>query len=307
MPDFVECASGLLFPEGPIAMLDGSVVLVEIRRGTLSRVDTNGVVEVVADLGGGPNGAAIGPDGRCYVCNNGGFEWMQIGDNFIPGEQPDDYSGGRIEVVDLATGKSEVLYSECNGIPLRGPNDIVFDRSGGFYFTDLGKTRKRAIDRGAVYYAMPDGSSIREVRFPVTTPNGVGLSPAEDVLYVAETTTSRLLGYPIVSPGELAPVPEWEALVAGFSNFQLFDSLGVDAAGNVCVATLVNGGITIISPDGKNTKHVATGDPMTTNICFGGDGLRTAYITCSMSGRLVRCEWETPGHPLNFLNVDPQV
>jgi len=196
-----------------------------------------------------------------------------------------------------------VLYRECDGIPLRGPNDIVFDREGGFYFSDLGKTRGRELDRGAVYYAQPDGSSIREVRFPVMTPNGVGLSPDEDRLYVAETMTSRLMGYPITSPGELASVPDWEALVTGFSNYQLFDSLAVDAAGNICVATLVNGGITIIAPDGGTTTHVATGDPMTTNICFGGDDLRTAFITCSMSGRLVSCEWETAGLPLNFLNL----
>jgi gluconolactonase len=302
MPDFKELASGLLFPEGPIAMPDGSVVLVEIRRGTLSRVSPGGKVEVIADLGGGPNGAAIGPDGRCYVCNNGGFEWMEIGGNFIPGEQPADYSGGRIEVVDLDTGESSVLYRECDGIPLRGPNDIVFDREGGFYFSDLGKTRGRELDRGAVYYAKPDGSSIREVRFPLMTPNGVGLSPDEDRLYIAETTTCRLMGFPIIGPGELASVPDWEALVTGFANYQLFDSLAVDAAGNVCVATLVNGGITIISPDGMTTQHVPTGDPMTTNICFGGDELRTAFITCSMSGRLIAGQWETAGLPLNFLN-----
>ncbi len=302
MPDFKELASGLLFPEGPIAMPDGSIVLVEIRRGTLSRVSPTGSIEVVAELGGGPNGAAIGPDGRCYVCNNGGFEWVDIGGAFMPGEQPADYSGGRIEVVDLATGEASVLYRECDGVPLKGPNDIVFDREGGFYFTDLGKTRARELDRGAVYYAKPDGSSIREVRFPLTTPNGIGLSPDEDRLYVAETTTGRLMGFPIVRPGELAEVPDWEAHVTGSTNYQLFDSLAVDAAGNVCVATLVNGGITIIAPDGANPTHVPTGDPMTTNICFGGKGLRTAFITCSMSGRLVYCEWETAGLPLNFLN-----
>ena len=134
------------------------------------------------------------------------------------------------------------------------------------------------------------------------TPNGVGLSQNEDRLYVAETMTGRLMGYPIVRPGELADIPDWEAQVAGFANFQLFDSLAVDAAGNVCVATLVNGGITIIPADGINPVHVPTGDGMTTNICFCGDGLRTAFITCSMSGRLVCCEWETPGLPLNFLN-----
>src|SRR5687768_18621708 len=79
-----ELATGLQFPEGPIAMPDGSVLLVEIRRGTLSRVDTDGKVAVVADLGGGPNGAAIGPDGACYVVNNGGFLWSELDGLQIP-------------------------------------------------------------------------------------------------------------------------------------------------------------------------------------------------------------------------------
>ena len=69
--------TGLKFPEGPVAMPDESVLVVEIARGTLSRVMPDGKVEVVAEPGGGPNGAAIGPDGKCYICNNGGFEWTQ--------------------------------------------------------------------------------------------------------------------------------------------------------------------------------------------------------------------------------------
>src|SRR5574340_1590958 len=301
MPEFTEVASGLLFPEGPIAMPDGSVLRVEIRRGTLSRVTPGGAVEPVAALGGGPNGAAIGPDGRCYVCNNGGFEGVDAGGHLYPGHQPVDYSGGRIEAVDLRTGKVEVLYTDCCGERLKGPNDIVFDRHGGFYFTDHGKTRERDMDRGAVYYATPDGASIREVLFPSMSPNGIGLSPDEDRLYVAETLTGRLMGYPIAAPGKLEPITPVEALVAGFASYQLFDSLAVDAEGNVCVATLLNGGITIIPPDGRNPRHVPTGDMMTTNICFGGHDLQTAFITCSMTGRLVSCRWETRGLTKNFM------
>ena len=126
-----EIASGLQFPEGPVALDDGSVLLVEIARGTLSRVTPDGRITVVADLGGGPNGAAIGPDGAVYVCNNGGFRWHTEADGtHRPVGQAEDYSGGRIERVDLATGRSERLYEAVDGLGLRGPNDIVFDAHG---------------------------------------------------------------------------------------------------------------------------------------------------------------------------------
>src|SRR3989454_8782118 len=75
MPEMREITSGLQFPEGPIALADGSVLVVEIKRGTLTRVAPDGKQTIVATTGGGPNGAAIGPDGLVYVCNNGGFEW----------------------------------------------------------------------------------------------------------------------------------------------------------------------------------------------------------------------------------------
>lgn len=299
-----EIASGLKFPEGPIAMPDGSVVLVEIQRGTLSRVAPDGTITVVAELGGGPNGAAIGPDGAVYVCNNGGFEWHDIAGLSVPGNQASDYSGGRIERVDLQTGKHQVFYAECDGHPLKGPNDLVFDADGGFWFTDHGKFRERDRDRTGLYYARPDGSSIREVVFPLESPNGVGLSPDGTHLYVAETFTGRVWTWDVTGPGQLdggAPfAPGGGALLAGLPGFQLFDSLAVDGDGNVCVATLVNGGITVMSPDGSRIEHVPTGDPLTTNICFGGDDLRTAYITCSGTGRLVAIEWPRPGLRLNY-------
>ena len=143
-----ELATGLQFPEGPVAMDDGSVLLVEIARGTLTRVRHDGLVQVVADLDGGPNGAAMGPDGAVYVCNNGGFRWHTEADGcHRPVGQADDYSGGRIERVNLATGRAERLYDTADGGALCGPNDIVFDAQGGFYFTDLsGSGRLIAID-----------------------------------------------------------------------------------------------------------------------------------------------------------------
>src|SRR4051812_23233931 len=119
-PDLIELATGLQFPEGPIAMPDGSVLLVEIRRATLSRVPAGGgTAEVVAELGGGPNGAAIGPDGACYVVNNGGFLWSEINGVTVPFDvnthtnAPPDFTGGWVNRVDLVTGEHTVLYDKC--------------------------------------------------------------------------------------------------------------------------------------------------------------------------------------------------
>ena len=299
-----EIASGLKFPEGPIAMPDGSVLVVEIMRGTLSRVTLTGEVTVVAETGGGPNGAAVGPDGAIYVCNNGGFEWHEVAGFTVPGNQPASYSGGSIQRVDLGSGRVETLYTECDGHPLRGPNDLVFDVAGGFWFTDHGKIRDRERDRGGLYYAHPDGSLIREVVYPLDSPNGVGLSPDGTRIYVAETFTGRVWQWDVVRPGEVAEgmplAPGGGTLLAGLPGFQLLDSLAVDADGNVCVATLVNGGITVLSTFGEVLEHVATGDPLTTNICFGGRDGRTAFITCSGTGRLVAVEWARPGLKLVY-------
>lgn len=298
-----EIAGGLRFPEGPVAMPDGSVLVVEIAGGTLTRVLPDGRTHVVAELGGGPNGAAIGPDGRCYVCNNGGFDWTQAADGYMrPVGRAGDYAGGRIERVDLDSGAVEVLYTHCDGESLKGPNDLVFDGKGGFWFTDLGKTYGRVMDRGAVYYARADGSLITEVAFPVMTPNGIGLSPDGGTLYVAETEASRLWAYPVTGPGAVAkepwPSPNGGRLVAGLPGYQRFDSLAVEASGNICVATLVRGGITVISPAGEVVEFHEAPEGYCTNICFGGPELKTAFVTLSGYGRLIAVDWPRPGLPL---------
>ncbi|RNL86654.1 SMP-30/gluconolactonase/LRE family protein [Halostreptopolyspora alba] len=301
-----QITDGLRFPEGPIALSDGSVLLVEIQRGTLTRVAPDGTTTVVGDCGGGPNGAAIGPDGAVYVCNNGGFEWHDLHGLTAPGHQPAGYTGGRVQRVTMEGAVTE-LYTEVAGHPLRGPNDIVFDEHGGFYFTDLGKTRDRDRDRGGLYYGTVDGSRVEEIAYPLTEPNGVGLSPDGSRVYVSETVTGRVWYWDIDSPGRLrrepgAVGPGGARLLHGFSGYQPLDSLAVDSEGNVCVATLVAGAISVLDPDGelKDVVTMPEYDVFVTNICFGGPDLRTAYITSSGLGRLYAVEWPRPGLRLNF-------
>ncbi len=304
MTDVRVVATGLCFPEGPVAMRDGSVVLVEIERQTVTRVRPDGATQVIARTGGGPNGLAVGPDGAFYVCNNGGFAWRLEENLFRPAMVSSDYAGGCIQRVDPDTGAVSVLYDHCGANRLNGPNDIVFDANGGFYFTDLGKTRARDRDNGAIYYARADGSRIVEVAFPALTPNGIGLSPDGKVLYVAETEPARLWAFDVAEPGVVTkqgwPSPHGGRLVIGLPGFQRFDSLAVDAAGNLCVATLISGCISVIAPDGRLARQVAMSDPVTTNICFGGPDLRTAYVTLSGTGRLVAVDWPQSGLRLAY-------
>jgi gluconolactonase len=295
-------ADGLNFPEGPIAMADGSVILVEIRSGHLTRVAADGEVTRLVKLDGGPNGAAIGPDGAVYVCNNGGrFEFAEIEGLVFPGPAPERHVGGSIQRVDLASGEVTTLYTEVGGWPLWAPNDIVFDDDGGFWFTDNGRNDGRTLQLGGLFYAKTDGSSIKRIRGGMISPNGVGLSPDQKTVYMADTALGRLWAFALSAPGVLGEQPfrQHGAVVANLNGYQMVDSLAVEASGNICVATLMNGGITVFTPDGQ-TEHIAFPDVMTTNICFGGADMQDAWVTCSSTGALYKCRWPRPGLKLAF-------
>jgi len=293
---------GLQFPEGPIAMSDGSVVLTEIERRTLTRVTPDGRQTVVAECGGGPNGAAVGPDGKIYVTNNGGaFAFYKQNGLNIPGPTPPSHTGGYIQRVDIGSGKVETVYDACDGRRLIGPNDLVFDRQGGAWFTDHGCATPEGRKFGALYYAKPDGSLISRQRDHLFSPNGVGLSPDEKVVYMADTNLGRLWAFDVAEPGMLGPPAGFAPgrVICNLPGFQLLDSLAVEAGGKICVATIINGGITAFDPDGS-TEHFPFPDLITTNICFGGADMMDAWVTCSSTGKLFKCRWPRPGLRLSY-------
>ncbi len=299
-----KLAEGLLFPEGPTVLPNGDVLVVELHRGTLTRVKPDGTTSVAAETGGGPNGSALGPDGRVYIANSGGLNRFEVGGFVFAGGIPADYEGGSIQAVDLTDGSVETLYSEG----LRGPNDLVVDAHGGIYFTDYGKSDGVTGDKGRLFYAKADGSSIEMIAAGMEGPNGIGLSPDGTRLYVSETYTARVWWWDVTGPGEIKGGRSLGG--SGGGNFLYtapdytnFDSLGVDGHGNVCVASMVHAGISIISPEGDLVRFVdidVDGDPGITNITWGGDDMRTAYVTASSTGRLLKIEnWPFPGLVLN--------
>jgi gluconolactonase len=283
-------AEGLKFPEAPVPMNDGSVLFVQIESKQVSRLMPDGTVSLVKQMEGGPNGLAIGPDRALYIANDGGrFSFAQRGGYNFPGAAPAEHVGGSIQRLDLKSGALTTLYETCDGKRLVAPDDLVFDRQGGMWISDIGKIKGDA----GIYYALPDGKSIKCARDGMTAPNGIGLSPDGKQLHVSEGR--QLWTYDISAPGRLGPSTSYpEADHARLRERSIADSLKVQADGKVCVCTLLAGGISIIDAAG-NTEFIDFADPMTTNLAFGGRDMRDVWVTLSGTSRIGRVRWPYPG------------
>lgn len=281
--------TGLRFAEGPIALDDGRVVVCEIEGASLAIVATDGSITRI-DVGGGANGAALGPDGAVYVGNDGGLEFMTEDGIRFPFALKDGNDGGCLQRVDLTTGSVATVFSHCDGVRIGNLNDIVFDTTGSCYIVDT--------TVGALYYADPVGGTIAVADGTLEFPNGAGLSPDGTTLYVSETYNGRILRFDVTAPGVLAN--KTELYSSGGAHH--FDGLAVDGAGNVCASNLQHSGISIISPDGELLGAFVTPvyDSYVTNICFGGADGDTAYICSSGRGVLYSVRWPYPGLRCNF-------
>lgn len=303
MTHFEIMAENLAFPEGPVACDDGSVIVVECRTRSITRIRADGGRHVIARIDGAPNGLAVGPDGALYCCNNGGFAWHPYTgpETNFPTGTPADYRSGSIDRINVSTGKVERLYDRCDGVPLAGPNDIVFDSEGGFWFTDLGKDLGEHERHGGLYYAKADGSSIRCIVHGLGL-NGVGLSPDGTKVYAAASFTRWLLEFDAGSKEKIAGhALQAGRIVADFPRRRFLDSLGMEADGTIAVAGLFDEpGIYRVDPATGAQRAVPFPDVMPTNIAFGGADMRTAYVTLTTTNRLVRLRWDAPGLRLPF-------
>jgi gluconolactonase len=275
-------AIGLAFPEGPVAVAGGAVLVGEEGLGRITRVEADGSTSVLAETGGAPNGLAIGPDGLLYVCNNGGLSFSTEGGVWTPLGLSDGHTGGFIQRVNIDSGEVETLFTDCDGDRLGAPNDLAFDDSGRCWFTD--------ILRGAVIVADIESGQRRTALSGLNLPNGIGFSPDGTRLYVSETYSGNLL---VASPEGGEATVLWSSHGA-----HGLDSLAVDRGGNICVASLGSAsGVTVVSPEGmtRDLVRVPEHDEFVTNICFGGDPRAPiAYITSSSLGRLYSLPWDVP-------------
>ena len=290
-------ASGLRFPEGPIVLRDGSLLFVEIERRTVSRLTTAGQVEVVAQLDGGPNGLAIGPGGALYIANNGGrFTYSMRGGLNSPGGPPPGFTAaGKIQRLDLKTRALTTLYDSVEGRPIVAADDLVFDRQGGLWISDIAVKP----GEGAILYAPKVGAPMSVARGGLNGPNGIGVSPDGKLLHVSMGT--NLYAFDIEGPGKLATrsypnaglqAPLWQGSYA--------DSLKLQADGKVCVCSLVRpGGIGIVDRAG-HTDFLGFPDRWVCNLAFGGRDMRDAWIMLSGLGQIAKVRWPAPGQTPAF-------
>jgi gluconolactonase len=178
---------------------------------------------------------------------------------------------------------------------LRGPNDLVFDSTGRLWFTDLGViVDQERIHAGGLFTAAPGDNEPTAVYRRSVSYNGVGLSPDQQHVLVADTLQARIYRY---DNRAQAQEPQYVGTAIGPIGF---DSLAVTASGNVCVATVFEGGIATVTPSGMVSVRRIPEERYVTNIAFGGPDMRDAYVTLSSSGKLVKLRWDEPGLKLAF-------
>lgn len=283
-----EVASGLGWPEGPTALPDGRIVLVESFRSQLTAVGPDARAARFAYVAGAPNACILGADGALYVCQNGGTcgPW-RAAEMTTPSIQR-VYEGR----------EPEFIATEIAGISLNGPNDLVFASDGSLIFTDPGTYNPADPDPSYIFVIEPNGKAGLLVDFPEPTfPNGVAVEGDGSIVWGESYTghvkrrrqdgTIEDLGR---LPGE-NPTP---------------DGLKVGADGCLYVTDIVANGIHVLRPDGRSQGFFVCGQA-TTNCVFAGEylwitnaGVLADSTEPSFGGTLCRIHVPGGGAPTHY-------
>lgn len=262
--------------EGPIALPDGSALFTETKANRITRIAPDGAISTFLENSNGSNGLAL----------NGKGELITV-QNLKP----------RVGIV-YPSGHEKVFADQYEGKPFQRPNDLVLDKRGGVYFTDIGVVPKPETPepaRPAVYYITPDGKLTRVVN-DIERPNGVQLSADEKTLYVANTAGEYILAYDIAKDGSVGNRRNF-AKLDGFKKAENgtfssgADGLAIDAEGRLYVAA--NLGVQVFSATGDALGIISL-PQKPQNLAFAGKDKKTLYVVGR--GAAYRIAVLTPGY-----------
>jgi len=289
-------AVSVAFTEGPAAAADGSVYFSDIANNRILRHDpASGRFEVFREPSGRANGLLFDPQGRLLACE---------GNEFGPND-----GNRRVTRTDLATRTVEVLCDRFEGRRLNSPNDIACTTDGHIFFTDpcYGDRGTMELDHDSVYHIDPDGQVEIAVSQPdIQRPNGIHLSPDQRTLYLVDSCpviggNRRIWAFDLDQRRRLSG----QRSVFDFAPGRGGDGMAVDQKGMLYVAagisrprgphetTDVPPGIYLITPEGALHGRIPIVEDVLTNVTFGGDDLRTLYITAGKT--LFTARIGTPG------------
>jgi gluconolactonase len=226
---------------------------------SITRFSLDGKNSVWAETGA-PNGHKILADGTHLVCDASQHAVLHLS---ADGKQLDPAS------------------KECDGKPLRGPNDLTLDTpNGGFYFSDPGGSGVENLI-GTIHYVDKSGKT-HLLDDGLAFPNGIVLTPDGKKLYLAESQKNRVHVYDVTAPGKLGPRKLFADLPAKSAAVQIDnqpDGMCLDAAGNLYVAHYGMKQVQVLDPAGKLIRQYDGGNVTTSNVAFGGPNMDQLFIT----------------------------
>jgi gluconolactonase len=256
----VEVARSKTFTEGPVFDRQGNLYFSH-REGIYKLSPGGELIEWIHDASAGFNGHKILPDGTHIVCASNKSAIWHLDAN---GKYLGDAS------------------RECDGKPLKEPNDITLDSYGGFYFTDPAGSRKDPV--GCVYYVDRSGKTSRAAG-GMMVPNGLVINRSATFLYVSETTPNRVLRFRITAPGKFGPMEVFAKLPSREGHEAVPDGMAMDTDDNLYVAHLGTSHVLVLNPEGKLVRTLPGGNYDVSNLAFGGKNLDQLFITGSVGYR----------------------
>ncbi|NBI46173.1 MULTISPECIES: SMP-30/gluconolactonase/LRE family protein [Burkholderia] len=256
------------FLEGPVWDPAGHLFVTDIPHGRIFRISAKGEWELIVQYEGEPNGMKRYDDAHLLIT---------------------DYRNG-LMLLDIERGVVRPFLERRNSERFRGVNDLSFDSRGNLYFTDQGQSGLHD-PTGRVYRLSPDGK-LDMLLGNCPSPNGLVLSPDEKVLFVGMTRGNSVWRVPLQADGSVSKVGQF------FTSYGPSgpDGLTVDNDGRILVANPGLGYVWVLNHRGEPVE-VLTNSAGTslTNLCFGGEDMKTLYMTESVSGTVLKMRMKTAG------------